>query len=74
MFYIGVFYYIYYFLCLQILIKKHKGRVSYDDVKRQVQDRCYNAKLMLNKYATNIYLANEVQLALSEIEAVEPIV
>lgn len=67
----GVFYYIYYFKCLQILIKKYKGSVSYDDVKGQVKDRCYNAKLMLNRYSTDIYLADEVQLILSEIEAVE---
>ena len=67
----GVYYYVYYFQCLQILIKKHKGRVSYDDVKSQVQDRCYNARLMLNRYSTDIYLADEVQLIFSEIEAVE---
>lgn len=67
----GVFYYVYYFQCLQVLIKKHKGRVSYDDIKDQVRDRCYNARLMLNRYSTDIYLADEVQLILSEIEAVE---
>lgn len=67
----GVFYYVYYFQCLQVLIKKHKGRVSYDDVIRQVQDRCYNARLMLNQYSTDIYLADEVHLILSEIDAVE---
>lgn len=67
----GVFYYVYYFQCLQVLIKKHKGRVSYDDIKIQIQDRCYNARLMFNRYSTDIYLADEVQLILSEIEAVE---
>lgn len=66
----GVFYYIYYFQCLQVLIKKHKGRISYDDIMRQVKDRCYNARLMLNQYSTDIYLADEVHLILSEIDAV----
>ena len=67
----GVFYYVYYFQCLQVLIKKHKGRVSYEDIKTQIQDRCYNARLMLNRYSTDIYLADEIQLILSEIDAVE---
>lgn len=67
----GVFYYVYYFQCLQVLIKKYKERVSYDDIKIQIQDRCYNAKLMLNRYSTDMYLADEVQLILSEIKAVE---
>lgn len=67
----GVFYYVYYFQCLQVLIKKYKGRVSYDDVKSQVHDRCYNARLMLNRYLTDIYLVDEAQLILSEIEATE---
>lgn len=67
----GVYYFIYYFQCLQVLIKKHKGRVSYDEIRDQIRDRCYNAKLMLNRYSTDIYLADEVQLILSEIEAVE---
>lgn len=67
----GVFYYVYYFQCLQVLIRKHKGRVSYDDVKSQVKDRCYNARLMMNRYSTDIYLKDEVRLILSEIEAVE---
>ena len=39
--------------------------------KKDVQDRCYNARLMLNRYSTDIYLADEVQLILSEIEAIE---
>jgi len=66
----GVFYYIYYFQCLQVLIKKHKGRVSYDDIISQVEERCYNARLMLNQYSTDMYLADEVHLILSEIDAV----
>lgn len=67
----GVYYFVYYFQCLQVLINKHKGRVSYEEVRNQVRDRCYNAKLMLNRYSTDIYLADKVQLILSEIEAVE---
>lgn len=67
----GVFYYIYYFQCLQVLEKKHKGRVLFDDIKAQMLDRCYNASLMLNKYSTDIYLADEVKLILSEIRMVE---
>lgn len=67
----GVYYYIYYFQCLQILIKEHKGRVSYDEICAQIRDRCYNAKLMLNRYSTDMYLADEVQLILFEVEAVE---
>lgn len=67
----GAFYYVYYFQCFQILIEQHKGRVSYDDVKSQVQDRCYNARLMLNRYSTDIYLADKVQSILSEIKTVE---
>ena len=67
----GVYYYIYYFQCLQVLVKKHRGRASYDDIKEQVHDRCYNARLMLNRYSTDIYLVDEIQLILSEIDAVE---
>lgn len=67
----GVYYFVYYFQCLQILIKKHKGRVSYDEIRDQVKDRCYNAKLMLNRYSTDMYLADEVQMIMAEIEAVE---
>lgn len=69
----GVYYFVYYFQCLQVLIKKHKGRVSYEDIRNQIRDRCYNAKLMLNRYSTDMYLADEVQLILSEIEAVESV-
>ena len=67
----GVYYYVYYFQCLQVLFKKHKGRVTHDEIKAQAMERCYNAKLMLNRYSTDKYLAGIVQLILSEIEAVE---
>ena len=67
----GVYYFIYYFQCLQVLIKKHKGRVSYEDIRNQIRDRCYNAKLMLNRYSADMYLTDEVQMILSEIEDVE---
>lgn len=67
----GVYYYIYYFQCLQVLIKKHKGRASYDEISNQIRDRCYNAKLMLNRYSMDMYIEDEVKLILSEIEAVE---
>ena len=53
------------------MIKKHKGRVSYEEIRNQIRDRCYNAKLMLNRYSADMYLADEVQMILSEIEAVE---
>lgn len=69
----GVYYYIYYFQCLQVLIKRHKGRVSYDEISNQIRDRCYNAKLMLNRYSMDMYLEEEVKLILSEIDAVESI-
>lgn len=36
----GVYYYIYYFQCLQVLIKKYKSRVSYDEISNQIRDRC----------------------------------
>lgn len=67
----GVYYFVYYFQCLQDLIKTHKGRVSYEEIRNQMRDRCYNAKLMLNRYSTDMYLVKEVRLILSEIEAVE---
>ena len=67
----GVYYFVYYFQCLQILIKKYTGRESYGDIKNQVQDRCYNARLMMNTYSVDIYLADEVKSVLDEIEAVE---
>lgn len=67
----GVYYFVYYFQCLQVLIRKYKGRVSYEEIKDQIRDRCYNAKLMLNRYSADMYLADEVQMILSEIEAVE---
>lgn len=67
----GVYYYIYYFQCLQNLIKRHKGRISYDEISNQIVDRCYNAKLMLNRYSMDMYLEDEVKLILLEIEAVE---
>lgn len=67
----GVYYFVYYFQCLQVLIKKHKGRISYEEIRSQIRDRCYNAKLMLNRYSADIYLAKEVQLILFEIEVVE---
>lgn len=67
----GVYYYIYYFQCLQVLIKKYKKRASYEDVCMLIKDRCYNAKLMLNRYQSDMYLEDEVSMILSEIEAVE---
>ncbi len=69
----GVFYYVYYFQCLHILIKNYKGRISYDDIKTRIQDRCYNARLMLNSYSIDNYLVDEKKLILSEIAAVEDI-
>lgn len=69
----GVYYYIYYFQCLQVLIERHKGRVSYDEIINQIRERCYNAKLMLNRYSMDMYLKEEVKSILSEIEAVESI-
>lgn len=67
----GVYYYIYYFQCLQDLLKRYQGSVLYDEISNQIRDRCYNAKLMLNKYSMDMYLEDEVKLILSEIEIVE---
>jgi len=67
----GVYYFIYYLQCLRVLIKQYKNRVYYVDICVQIRDRCYNAKLMLNRYVTDVYLADEVKLVLSEIEVVE---
>lgn len=67
----GVYYYIYYFKCLHKLIIKYNGMVSYEEIKNQIKDRCYNAKLMLSNYLKDMYLMNEVQLIMTEIRAVE---
>jgi hypothetical protein len=63
----GVYYYIYYFQCLQILLKEHEG----DDIKHAVFDRCYNARLMFNSYASNPFLEDLIPLVLNEIDAIE---
>ena len=70
----GVYYYIYYFQCLQILFKKYKGRSSYNDIRSQIKDRCYNAKLMFNSYQTDMYLADETKLVLAEITETEDMI
>lgn len=70
----GVYYFIYYFQCLQALIRKHKGRVSYEDIRSQIMDRCYNAQLMLNSYSNDMYLADEVKLIMAEIYAVDDLI
>lgn len=70
----GVYYYLYYFRCLQVLIKKHQNRESCEEVCTLIRDRCYNAKLMLNCYLSDIYLSDGVRLILSEIEAVEKLI
>lgn len=69
----GVYYYIYYFECLQVLLKSHKGRVLYDEIGNQIRDRCYNAKLMFNRYSTDMYLDEDIKKVLAEIEATERI-
>lgn len=67
----GVYYFIYYFQCLQLLIKRYKGRVSYDEISGQIRDRCYNAKLMLNRYSTDMYLEEDIKKILAEVVATE---
>lgn len=69
----GVFYYVYYFRCLRVLLERYKGRETYDEVANQIKDRCYNARLMMNQYLTDMYLEDEIKLIFSEIEAIEDI-
>ena len=70
----GVYYFVYYFQCIQGLIEKYNYITSNYDIRNQIRVRCYHAKLMLNSYSTDIYLANEIKLILSEIEVVEQMV
>ena len=67
----GVYYYIYYFQCLQHLNEKYVGRANYDEVRSKIKDRCYNAKLMFNSYLKDMYISEQVGLILNEITAVE---
>ena len=67
----GVYYYIYYFQCLQCLNEKYMGRATYNDVRDLIKDRLYNARLMFNSYLTDIYISEQVGLILNEIAAVE---
>lgn len=69
----GAYYYLYYFQCLQVLIKKYKGRELYDDIGKLILDRCYNARLMLKPYLMDTYLTDKIELILSEIKDVEVI-
>lgn len=69
----GVYYYFYYFRCLRILIKQNKGKDSYDEICNQIRDRCYNARLMFDKYLTDMYLEKEIKLVIAEIAVTEAI-
>lgn len=67
----GVYYYVYYFQCLQSCINRYQNHSSFEDIKTKAKDRCYNAKLMFNEYQSDMYIADEVGLILSEISDVE---
>jgi hypothetical protein len=67
----GVYYYIYYFQCLQCLNEKYVGQATYNDVRNRINDRIYNARLMFNSYLTDMYISEQVELILKEIAAVE---
>ncbi len=67
----GVYYYLYYFQCIQSCIRRYKNQPSFEDVKMKVKERCYNAKLMFAKYQSDMYISDEVGRILSEIIEVE---
>lgn len=67
----GANYYVYYFQCAQSCIKLYQNHSLYEDVKKQVKDRCYNAKLMFNGYQTDMYISSEIKRILAEISNLE---
>lgn len=69
----GVFYYSYYFQCIQSCIRQYRDQPSFEDVKMKVRDRCYNARLMFANYQSDMYISDEVKSILSEIMEVEEV-
>lgn len=67
----GVYYYMYYFQCLQSCIKRYRNHSSYADIKIIAKERCYNARLMFNGYQSDMYISDKVNMVLSEISDVE---
>ncbi len=67
----GVNYYIFYLHCMQICLKRYRNHSQYEIVKSKVSDRCMNLKLMLNRYADDPYIDNEVKSVLTEISDLE---
>lgn len=74
----GVYYYIYYFQCLQECVKRHQDSSDYYKIKEEAHMRCYNAKLMFNKYRNDceelyMYVVGGVKLITDEIEKTEAV-
>lgn len=67
----GVDYYIYYFECLQECIKQRNKRSEFGELCDKVRERCYNARLMFNNYAQDIYVAGDIEKILLEISNLE---
>lgn len=70
----GVNYYIYYFQCLRDCIKQNMDKPIFVELCGKVQDRCYNARLMLNNFTHDIYIADGVERILSEVSDLDEIV
>lgn len=69
----GAYYFIFYFQCLQECIKRYQELSDYYTVQEEAHMRCYNAKLMFNRYRDDIYVANKVEMILAEIERTEEV-
>ena len=67
----GVYYYLYYFQCLQSCMENNRNRSSYEKVCSIVKERLDEAKSMFNAYLSDRNLSKEAEMVFSEIYEVE---
>lgn len=70
----GVYYYIYYFQCVQEFVKRYKSHSQHEDIKQKIKDRCYNAKLMISCYRSDMYMSAEIEQIFAEITKLESLI
>ena len=67
----GAYYYVYYFQCIQSLINNYKEKDGYKEIENRIEDLCFNTRLMLKGYETDIYLKETFQNIITEIEKIQ---
>lgn len=67
----GVYYYLYYFQCLQSCMESNRNGSSYEKVCSMVKERLNEAKAIFNHYLSDKYLSKEAEMVFSKIYEVE---